>query len=163
MNDPSQWTGKTDERLDICSDEFTNKLLENVKDRNVGKCINSICRTLVPSAARYFRENDKLNAVMTPIIINLITPNFKSALRYSLMGQISAYFLGQILKMNSVSTKFWKRDLWESFCDNSYLWLPRYYFTVLSEAFRVIMQEPERFPEILSIIKQFIDYLILIL
>ena len=79
------------------------------------------------------------------------------------MGQISAYFLGQILKMNSVSTKFWKRDLWESFCDNSYLWLPRYYFTVLSEAFRVIMQEPERFPEILSIIKQFIDYLILIL
>ena len=92
---------------------------------------------------------DKLNIVMNPIIVNLVTPNFKSPLRYSLMGQISCFFFENVLKLNLSSTKAWKRDLWEAFLENSFLTMPHFYFSALSDAFRIITQEPDKFSEIL--------------
>lgn len=110
----------------------------------------SICQVLIPSIPKHFKEQDKLNAVMNPIIINLVTPNFKSPLRYYLMGQISCFCFNSVLKLNLNSNKAWKRDLWESFLDNSFLTIPHFYFSVLSDAFRIITQESDRFSEILS-------------
>lgn len=101
---------------------------------------------------KYFRDPEKMTLVMTPIVVNLITPNFKSPLRYSLMGQICSYCFDKTLKYNLNSNKTWKRDLWDAFFDNSFLWMPHYYFSVFSSAFKVITQEPERFTEVLGIV-----------
>ncbi len=150
LNEPSQWISKHENPVEICSKQFTNILLENVKDKNVAKCMISICVTLIPSIPKFSREADKLNILVTPIISSLITPNFKSPLRCSLMGQIASYCLDKIIKLNLTSNKLWKRELWETFFDNSFLWMPHYYFLVLSDAFRLILQEPDRFPEVLS-------------
>lgn len=110
----------------------------------------SICQTLVPNIPKYFHDSEKMTLIMTPIIVNLITPNFKSPLRNYLMGQISAYCFDMALKYNLNSTKTWKRDLWDAFFDNSFLWMPRYYFSVLSNAFNVVTQDSERFSEVLG-------------
>lgn len=150
LNEPSQWTCKFDAVVEISSENFTHALMENVKDKNVGKCMNSICLTLIPNISKFFRETDKQNVITMPIINNLITPNFKNPSKNSLIGQISAYCFDNILKLNMISNKLWKRDLWESFFENAFLWMPPYYFSVLSEAFRVILQEPDRFGEVLS-------------
>ena len=109
----------------------------------------SVCQILIPSLPKYFRETDKINAVMNPIIVNLITPNFKSPLRYYLMGQISCFCFESVLKLNLSASKAWKRDLWEAFLDNSFLTMPQFYFYVLSDAFRIITLDPDRFSEIL--------------
>lgn len=108
---------------------------------------------MIPNVQRYFHDSEKVNLVMTPIVVNLITPNFKSPMRYSLMGQICSYCFDKTLKYNLNSNKTWKRDLWEAFSDNSFLWMPRYYFSVLTGAFKILTQEPERFSEILGTIK----------
>jgi hypothetical protein len=110
----------------------------------------SVCQTLVPNIPNYFHDSEKMTLIMTPIIVNLITPNFKSPLRNYLMGQISAYCFDKALKYNLNSTKTWKRDLWDAFFDNSFLWMPRYYFSVLSGAFNIVTQDSERFSEVLG-------------
>lgn len=66
------------------------------------------------------------------------------------MGQISSYCFRQTLQLSQGSNKYWKRELWEAFSDNSFLWMPRYYFNVLSDAFRVLTQDPDRFIEVLG-------------
>lgn len=120
--------------------------------------MNSICQTLLPNIPKYFRETDKMTSVMTPIVMNLITPNFKNPLRYYLMGQISSYCFDKTLKYNLSSNKTWKRELWEAFFDNSFLWMPHYYFSVLSGAFKIITQEPERFSEVLGTVKNLFSW-----
>lgn len=113
--------------------------------------MNSICRTLVPNLSDYFRESDKFFAATFAIVNNLIVPNFKSIMRYSLMGQISAYCYSYVVKFGFNSIKIWRRDLWEAFFDNSFLWMPCYYFSVMSDAFKLITLEPDRFSEVLGI------------
>ena len=113
--------------------------------------MNSICRTLIPNLSEHFRESDKLSAVTIAIVNNLVAPNFKSPLRYSLMGQISAYCFSYIVKLGFNYIKIWKRDLWEAFFENSFLFMPHYYFSVMSDAFKLITLEPERFSEVLGI------------
>lgn len=112
---------------------------------------------MIPNVQKYFHDNEKVTLIMTPIVVNLITPNFKSPMRYSLMGQICSYCFDKTLKYNLNSNKTWKRDLWEAFFDNSFLWMPPYYFSVLSSAFKILTQEPERFSEILGIIKIYFE------
>lgn len=113
--------------------------------------MNSICRTLIPNLSEHFRESDKLFAVTIAIVNNLVAPNFKSPLRYSLMGQISAYCFGYIVKLGFNSIKIWRRDLWEAFFENYFLLMPHYYFSVMSDAFKLITLEPDRFSEVLGI------------
>ena len=112
----------------------------------------------MPNVQKYFHDNEKITLVMTPIVVNLVTPNFKSPLRHSMMGQICCYCFDKTLKYNLNSNKTWKRDLWEAFFDNSFLWMPRYYFSVLTGAFKILTQEPERFSEVLGIIMTFSLY-----
>ena len=111
----------------------------------------SICRFLIPCLPKVFKDTDRLNTVMNLIIINLVAPNFKSPLRHYLMGEISCFCFDNVLKLNLSSNKAWKRDLWEAFLDNTFLTIPLFYFSVFSDAFRIIItQEPDRFSEILS-------------
>ena len=119
--------------------------------------MNSICQTLIPNVEKIFHDNEKVTLVMTPIVVNLITPNFKSPLRNSLMGQICSYCFGKALKYNINSNKIWKRDLWEAFFDNSFLWMPHYYFSVLTGAFKILTQESDKFSEVLGIIKTYFE------
>lgn len=37
LNDSAQWTNRIEETVDICSDKFSDLLLESVKDKNVAK------------------------------------------------------------------------------------------------------------------------------
>lgn len=37
LNESSQWITKSDEIVDICSGRFSFLIMENVKDKNVGK------------------------------------------------------------------------------------------------------------------------------
>lgn len=37
LNESTQWITKSDEIVDICSERFSVLILENVKDKNVGK------------------------------------------------------------------------------------------------------------------------------
>ena len=37
LNESSQWITKSDEIVDICSRRFSVLIMENVKDKNVGK------------------------------------------------------------------------------------------------------------------------------
>ena len=66
------------------------------------------------------------------------------------MGMISAFCLQQAIILNSNSLKSWRRDLWEAFFDNTFLWMPKFYFCVLSDAFRLITADPERYTDVLS-------------
>ncbi len=66
------------------------------------------------------------------------------------MGMISAFCLEQALVLNSVSVKSWRRELWEAFFDNTFLWMPKFYFSVMSEAFKLITADPERYIDVLN-------------
>jgi hypothetical protein len=68
----------------------------------------------------------------------------------SLMGMVSAFCLRQAILLNSNSLKSWRRELWEAFFDNTFLWMPKFYFSVMSDAFRLITADPERYVEVLS-------------
>ena len=110
----------------------------------------SICQVLIPLLSKSLLDSDKLAAIMTSIIVNFVNPNLKSVSKNSLMGQISSYSLDSALDLNLHSIKAWKRDLWESFFDNSFLWMPKFYFKTLTKAFKIITQEPERYSELLG-------------
>lgn len=113
--------------------------------------MNSICRTLLPNMNNYFRDNEKLCSIVSVIVGNLVSPNLKSPHRFSIMGRISSFCLSIILNLNVNTTRIWKKDLWDAFFDNSFLWMPHYYFTVATGAFRIITQEHDRIIEVLGI------------
>lgn len=66
------------------------------------------------------------------------------------MGIMSAYCLHEAIVLNSNSLKQWRRELWEAFFDNTFLWMPKYYFTVIAEAFKLITADPERYIDVLG-------------
>lgn len=109
-----------------------------------------ICRILIPKLSNYFVDSERISNVLAPIVNNLITPNFKSTLRFSLMGQISVFCFNETLKCNINSLKSWKRDLWEAFFDNSFLWMPIYYFNAMKDAFKLLMLDSDRFGDVLG-------------
>jgi hypothetical protein len=82
LNDPTQWTAKPEEQVPVNSERFTALLLDSVKDRAIGRCVNSICQSLIPQLIKCFNDLEKLTTIMNLIIANLVTPNFKSPLRY---------------------------------------------------------------------------------
>ena len=150
LNDQIQWNAKIEEAIEVESPQFTSALLDCTKDRAIGKCINSICQTLIPQLNKCFVDPEKASSVMNLIIASIVTPSFKSPLRASLMGQISAFALKRALQMNSNSLKLWRKELWEAFFDNSFLWMPKFYFSVMYDAFKLLSADPERFSDVLN-------------
>lgn len=43
--------------------------------------MNSVCRVLIPSLTGCFNDIERISSIMTSIITNIVTPNFKSPLR----------------------------------------------------------------------------------
>lgn len=66
------------------------------------------------------------------------------------MGMISAFCLHEAIVLNSNSLKPWRRELWEAFFDSTFLWMPKFYFYVMADAFRLITADPERYSDVLN-------------
>ncbi len=81
LNDQAQWTAKPEEPVSVPSERFTALLLDSVKDRAIGRCVNSICQSVIPQLSRCFSDLEKLTNIMNLILVNLVTPNFKTTLR----------------------------------------------------------------------------------
>jgi hypothetical protein len=155
LNDASQWSQLAPCDEQCGSDAFNGLLLESIKDKPLGQCLISIYGGLLPNLGVVFTDAERLTSIVTVVSGTLIIPEFRGPLRSTLMGRVACYSLGRVLGLSASFLKSFRRELWDAFFDNSFLWMPRYYFTSFGEAFRLLTMEPDRYIDLISTIVLF--------
>lgn len=106
---------------------------------------------LLPNISTVFGESDRITTCLGTVLLSVVVPNLRGPLRFSKLGQVVCKVIDICASFGpSSSGKLWRKDLWDAFYDNSFLFMPVFYFESLAEPFRLLGSEPERFTELLS-------------